>query len=307
MSYAKKWCFTLNNYTEDEQEALRSLFESPACEYAIVGKEQGENGTPHLQGYVCFAQRKRLASIKKEAGFGRAHLEVSKGNVQQNVTYCSKEGDFEEFGDKRKVGCQGKRSDFECFREWCVAFEGYPDKKDIWEAYPTLAARYPQAVQECVDLFCKPVQLCPAQVELRDWQRKLQEVLSQPADDRKIIFVVDEEGSAGKSFFCRYLFDQRGSDIQRLSVGKRDDLAHAIDATKCIFVFDVPRGQLQFLQYSVLEQLKDRMVFSPKYHSTTKVLKKQPHVLVMCNEYPDKEALTKDRYHIIVIKQLKTS
>lgn len=88
---AKYWCFTINNPTDGE------LLPPPGTyEYMIVGKEVGADGTPHLQGYVCMKQQKRLTAMKKL--MPRAHLEIAKGTPEQNRVYCSKQADFQEFG-----------------------------------------------------------------------------------------------------------------------------------------------------------------------------------------------------------------
>ena len=83
---------------------------------------------------------------------------------------------------------------------------------------------------------------------------------------------MDPEGGKGKSWFAAYWFGKHSLETQLLSVGKRDDLAHAVDETKRYFFFDVPRGGMEYFQYSILEQLKNRVVFAPKYESTTKIL-----------------------------------
>lgn len=62
----------------------------------IVGKEVGESGTPHLQGYAMFANPVRFSHLK--SSWPRAHLERAKGNAKQNYVYCSKDGDFESHG-----------------------------------------------------------------------------------------------------------------------------------------------------------------------------------------------------------------
>lgn len=92
------WCFTLNNYTEDEYKALQDQ----KTKYIIIGKEKGENGTPHLQGYIQFPCGKRLSALKKVSP--RAHWEEAKGNPEQNFTYCSKDGDYWERGLLPKNG-----------------------------------------------------------------------------------------------------------------------------------------------------------------------------------------------------------
>lgn len=97
----RSWCFTLNNYSEEEYTALQEA----DCKYIIIGKEKGKEETPHLQGYVQFKSAKTLGGVKLING--RAHWEQAKGNPQQNYDYCSKDGDFWEKGVLPK---NGKRS-----------------------------------------------------------------------------------------------------------------------------------------------------------------------------------------------------
>lgn len=104
----RAWCFTLNNYDELAVEHVRSVLASDKIRYAIFGYEVGESGTPHLQGYVAFLKPQRLSACKK--AIARAHWEPAKGNEEQNYEYCSKEGNFEEFGVRSK---QGKRTDLD--------------------------------------------------------------------------------------------------------------------------------------------------------------------------------------------------
>jgi hypothetical protein len=104
----QKFCFTLNNYTEDEYRKIREYMVSK-CVYGIVGREIGELGTPHLQGYFNLGRdgRKSFATLKKEIG-SRAHIEQARGSDEQNRTYCSKTGDFVEHGELQS---SGKRND----------------------------------------------------------------------------------------------------------------------------------------------------------------------------------------------------
>ena len=82
---AKNWCFTLNNYTPEEENRLKEL----DCEYMIFGHEHLEDGTPHLQGAMCFKGKRDQKALKKL--FPRMHLEVMKGSVQASKDYCTKE------------------------------------------------------------------------------------------------------------------------------------------------------------------------------------------------------------------------
>jgi len=99
MSRSRGYVFTLNNWTEEEAEHLRQC----GSKYLIFGKEVGENGTPHLQGYVYWANKKSLKQMKKLNG--RAHWEQQRGTAQQAIEYCKKDGEFEEHGvSPEKIG-----------------------------------------------------------------------------------------------------------------------------------------------------------------------------------------------------------
>ena len=106
---AKGWCFTLNNYTDDEQSTLRQVFsDTDVFSYAIFGRELSDSGTPHLQGYLACTKKQRLQPLKVLLKIDRVHLEKRKGSHQQALDYCKKEADFEEFGN---VGTsQGSRT-----------------------------------------------------------------------------------------------------------------------------------------------------------------------------------------------------
>jgi len=82
----------LNNYTEDEIAAIKKL----ATSYQVVGKEVGENGTPHLQGYLYFKNARTFSSIHKTVP--RLALLVAEGDAMDNYKYCTKDGDFWELG-----------------------------------------------------------------------------------------------------------------------------------------------------------------------------------------------------------------
>lgn len=75
-------------------EAVK-LWES---KYLIFGKEIGETGTQHLQGYVCFENQRTLTALKKLST--RAHWEIARGTPKQASEYCEKDGDVFEKGTR---------------------------------------------------------------------------------------------------------------------------------------------------------------------------------------------------------------
>nr|WAE42956.1 MAG: replication associated protein [Cressdnaviricota sp.] len=92
----KRYCFTLNNYGTNEFDEICERLRVSSS-YFIVGKEIGDSGTPHLQGYFCLKTRARLLRVK-EIVSSRAHIEPARGNAVDNRTYCSKDGDYCEEG-----------------------------------------------------------------------------------------------------------------------------------------------------------------------------------------------------------------
>lgn len=100
---SKKWVFTLNNYTDVQMVLLKQRLETLGEKY-IVGKEVGECGTPHLQGWVQFKNRVRPITA---IGIKEIHWEKQKGSNQQCIDYCQKEGNVwivKDCGDvKRRI------------------------------------------------------------------------------------------------------------------------------------------------------------------------------------------------------------
>lgn len=88
---SKNWCFTLNNYADDDLTTLRSYsLELSNC--FIFSKEVGASGTPHLQGYFELKVKKRMSTIKKIGSpFDRMHLERRRGSKTEAISYCCKE------------------------------------------------------------------------------------------------------------------------------------------------------------------------------------------------------------------------
>lgn len=108
----RSWVFTLNNWTEEDHFQLEDEINRYA-KYAIIGQEVGEEGTPHLQGYVTWKSPRAFQVLQKLVN-SKCHWEVAKGNARANREYCSKDGKFREWGD---VPSAGKRNDLIVARE----------------------------------------------------------------------------------------------------------------------------------------------------------------------------------------------
>lgn len=86
---------------------------SKDAQYVVWQLEEGDNGTPHYQGYVEWTKPKRLSAVRKINS--RAHWEIRRGTQEQAIGYAKKPetrvmGPWE-YGDKGKG--QGARSDLD--------------------------------------------------------------------------------------------------------------------------------------------------------------------------------------------------
>ncbi len=124
---SKHWCFTINNPTEDDKVD----FNESTMDYMVVGKEGKPPTTtttdvvdevvptPHLQGYIVFKTRKRRAGVAKI--LPRAFLVIANGTPEDNLKYCSKEGDFVVYGAMPLTQAQGASVNMK--RNWTEAWD----------------------------------------------------------------------------------------------------------------------------------------------------------------------------------------
>ena len=146
MSRSRNWVFTLNNYNDDEEAHIQSA----ECKYLVYGREVGESGTPHLQGYVAFVNAVKLGTLKQKIS-PRAHFEVAR-SFQEAIDYCKKDGNIFEKGtppasQKRKGElCQELyEGAFQLAKEG--RFEEIPEplRTRHWGTYLRIAGRYQSA------------------------------------------------------------------------------------------------------------------------------------------------------------------
>lgn len=112
---SRSYCFTLNNYTNTHLAILynrycKSRDEDGKIRYICYGREIGEQGTPHLQGYLELNEPMRMSGCKDLFGINGLHLEKRMGTRDQARDYTKKDTKWIEFGNWR-AGGQGRRMD----------------------------------------------------------------------------------------------------------------------------------------------------------------------------------------------------
>lgn len=150
-SAAKHWVFTLNNPTVTPEELLEHM-PSWDAEYAVFQLEMGEEGTPHLQGYVEFKNRRRLAAIKKLAGCSTMHLEKRLGTREEARDYSMKQDTREdgpfEFGVWQQ-SAQGKRNDL---IDAIDLLQSSGSLSTVAEAFPSTYVRYHAGLAKLINI-----------------------------------------------------------------------------------------------------------------------------------------------------------
>lgn len=126
-----RWCFTINNFRPDEMLTLETHLrdiENKTHEImtALIFEVEHANGeeqhhpdwTPHIQGFFRLASQKQRSWIVRHIpGFARAHLEIAKGTDQQNIEYCSKEGNAQKAGTFRSTAGEQKKKVWDDIRD----------------------------------------------------------------------------------------------------------------------------------------------------------------------------------------------
>ncbi len=195
-------CFTINNYTEADVDTLfdNVLRSEEKVGFFVCGDEVGEKGTPHLQGYLRYKGSERFG-IKhwKQVIGNRAHIEPARGSDSDNEKYCKKEGKFAELG----AVCENTQS---VHAQMLNDLEESANIQDWCRKYPEEAFKYINQATRLRELLRQTESFeLPS---LYDWQERCIRLLDRQ-DDRKILFVVDEQGGSGKTVLGKWILDNR--------------------------------------------------------------------------------------------------
>ncbi len=216
-SQAKRWCFTINNYCDDWKDSFRDFFCDENISFGIAATEVGANGTKHLQCFVHLKKKKHLVELKRDFNeiFGRAHMEIARGNDEQNKDYCSKDRDMEdheymEFGTITMAGTSDKGGGYNAeyvskILEWRINDETSPADLLLDQNYGPMYAKHYKLIESVV--LTERVRQNKAdildshyvQVNFRQWQTEILTVLEGEPDPQKVYWVWDTKGNQGKT------------------------------------------------------------------------------------------------------------
>lgn len=257
----RKYVFTINNWSKEELDTITQTLSNKNYRY-IIGKEIGENKTPHLQGYLEANNAISFNVIKKI--MPRAHIETAKGSTEQNFKYCSKDNDFI---------TNIRPGDLPGLAQHEIDYKNYIEKKYknvIWKEWQ----------QNILNII---------NTEPND--RSIHWIYDKEGNKGKSFLTtyldfyektIITNGKASDVFNCvkNYL------DTEKISPK--------------IIILDVPRSNLEYISYLAIEKMKDGLFYSGKYEGGR--IRLIPfHLFIFANEKPIESKLTKDRIELINI------
>ena len=286
-------CFTINNYEPDLPQQFVKYAEDTKDQinFLVIGEEIGQNGTPHLQGFINIKQNPKTCGIKfwkKEIPGGQtAHFEPARGTDLQNEKYCTKDGPF------FKVGEPSEATD-----TWKEVLEmAKVDLHEVQKIDPEIFVKHYHQLKAINDDYNKP-KMAADLPELREWQEVALNKLKNQ-HERRILFVVDEVGGKGKSCLAKHIMTTMNS--WACQGGKINDLMYAYDTNAEYVVFDMARcNNPDYYPWNFMENLKNGWFTSTKYKGGLKMFN-APKIIVFMNEEPPRCKLSSDRYEIYKI------
>lgn len=255
----------------------------------------------HHQGWIQLFNKKTIFGVKKLFNTNKIHLESCRGDEYSNEKYCRKENKFIEFG---KFITQGYRTDIDIIllgimkdiEEKKSDIEICREKPEHYKNNMKFIARYRTLLAEEINKEFIKSNFDKNNCELNHNQIMFYEHLKYQ-DDRQITWINDPKGNSGKTWFSKYLL--ANEHAIRFTNGKCKDIAYAYNYEKYI-IFDFSRSTENHINYGIIEDLKNGMLFSSKYESTCKMFK-PPKIIIMANFEPDKSKMSLDRWDIINI------
>lgn len=243
----KDYCWTLNNYTDDEVMELRTLGLHPDVQYIVFGYEVGEEcGTPHLQGYICFKSKKRIGAARKMMPKRIAKFALRIKTHQEARDYCKKDGNYEEMGtDPHPGNGKAKRADADVDYDSIIeAFRDGKTLKEVVELFPEQGVKHFHCLKGIESVFKAPFSLTryegpfPSHFPY-DWDRTKTLVLIGEPGICKTQWALNQFSNP---FFCRNVNKLRAFDHRIHDGIVIDDLENELSRSNQLNLLEVEQA-----------------------------------------------------------------
>lgn len=150
----QRYIFTWNNPTISGEEFKEFMEKTGAFSCVVFQKEEGEEGTPHFQGYVELNQRSYVSGVHKAVAPYKMSWQYANGTKVSNKKYCTKEdgridGPWYINEDKFNTAGQGRRSDMDKFA--LLVLENNGITEEVVDEMPGHAAQFGKNAQYLVN------------------------------------------------------------------------------------------------------------------------------------------------------------
>jgi len=225
----------------------------------------------------------------------KIHIEPCIGTQEDNIKYCSKDGDFVEYGTPKKQ--KTRRNNESPYNGVMDAVSAGLSIDDISEMFPEMVIKHYGNIDKLVtnhsqQAMKEEILISYKDCEPKPWQANLMDELKFPPNSRHIIWYYDKAGNQGKTWLSKFLLTK--GEAAYFTNCKYEHIAHAYNGER-IVIFDFSRCLDGKIAYNAIECVKNGVLFSPKYNSVTKVFK-SPWVICMANFKPNFGALSRDRW-----------
>lgn len=139
-------------------------------------------------------------------------------------------------------------------------------------------------------------------VELKQWQGMAVALLKEN-DERSVHVLVDPVGGIGKTYLAKYCQVNHIAQYVPPMQDAQDFMAFAMAKPSKAYIFDMPRSESTKQRkgmWSAIEQIKNGYLYDKRYAFRDMWIE-PPQILVITNETPDLECLSRDRWHFYKI------
>nr|WCD56398.1 MAG: replication associated protein [Smacoviridae sp.] len=144
-----------------------------------------------------------------------------------------------------------------------------------------------------------------ANIELKAWQKAILEELDNQ-NDRQVTVIYDEDGNHGKTWFAKYCVATHRATYCPPMQDAQDFMAFAMAKPDKAYIFDMPRSESVKQRkgmWSAIEQIKNGYLYDKRY-SFRDMWIDSPKIIVFCNELPDMDTLSRDRWRLYRFEDL---
>lgn len=149
-------------------------------------------------------------------------------------------------------------------------------------------------------------------ITLRPWQLTLSDMLTTTPNDRDVIWVFDDIGNTGKSWFAKYMCQLHPTLYRRSTdMGTSRDAATIIEGELQsgweawgLFINMARQAEHHSRMYQYFENIKDGQITTQKYQGRSLEFD-EPHLIIFANWPPRVRELSLDRWKIFEIVDME--